>query len=75
MKKNLLRSWVMIPFALLLLSSSLKAQQWVIIANEQQIASETSSFTHIVTALDGAITVPYVVYTDCLLYTSDAADE
>ena len=34
------------------------------IANEQQIASETSSFTHIVTALDGAITVPYVVYTE-----------
>jgi hypothetical protein len=51
----------------LLLSSTLRAQQWTIIANEQQIASETSSFTHIVTALDGAITVPYVVYTESVL--------
>src|SRR4030095_15664081 len=63
MKKNLLLSRVIIPLSLLLPICS-QCQQWVIIANEQQIASETSSFTHIVTVLDGAITVPYVVYTE-----------
>jgi hypothetical protein len=41
-----------------------RSQQWQILANEQQIASAASSFTHIATALDGAITVPYVVYTE-----------
>ncbi|HET6995186.1 MAG TPA: hypothetical protein VFI06_09415, partial [Chitinophagaceae bacterium] len=64
MKTDLRRSWVIIPLSFLLLPFYSGAQQWVPIATEQQIASETSSFTHIVTALDGAITVPYVVYTE-----------
>jgi hypothetical protein len=58
MKKYLL------PLLLFLLPLLSKAQQWEILASEQQIASEVSSFTHITTTIDGAITVPYVVYTE-----------
>ena len=64
MKKNLLPACAILILSALLLPLISKAQQWVIIANEQQIASEASSYTHIVTVLDGAITVPYVVYTE-----------
>ena len=64
MKKNLLLTWVTMLLALLFVPSFSRAQQWVVIANEQQIASEVSSFTHMVTAIDGAITIPYVVYTE-----------
>lgn len=37
---------------------------WQVIANEDQIASATSAFTHITTTTDGAVTIPYVVYTE-----------
>ena len=64
MKKKLLLPWVIMLFPFLFISNASQAQQWEIIANEQQIASGTSSFTHITTILDGAITIPYVVYTE-----------
>jgi hypothetical protein len=50
----------------LLLSSPVltQAQQWQAIASGQDIATSSSSFTHIATTLDGAVTVPYVVYTE-----------
>lgn len=58
MKKDLLL------FILFLLPILSKSQEWKILASEQQIASEVSSFTHITTHLDGSITIPYVVYTE-----------
>jgi len=64
MKKDLLFSWLKILLPLLFVPCITRAQQWVTIGSEQQIASEISSFTHMVTAIDGSITIPYVVFTE-----------
>lgn len=58
MKKNVLF------FLILLLPVLSNAQQWEILASENQIASEVSNYTHITTTIDGSITIPYVVYTE-----------
>jgi hypothetical protein len=57
---------VLLPVWLCLMLPHIAQTQttWQVIANENQIATATSAYTHIATAIDGAMTIPYVVYTE-----------
>ncbi len=60
-RRFLFAFFLLIPFI------DLVAQQWPIIGSEQDLATATSNYTHIATALEGAegtLIVPYVVFTE-----------
>jgi hypothetical protein len=50
--------------SLLFLAKSTEAQEWKIVGSEQDLASEASSYTSIVTVTDGAATITYVAFTE-----------
>jgi hypothetical protein len=60
------RHFLTISFVLLitLLGHVVRAQQWQILGNEQTVAAATSAYTHLVLVSEGAMEVPYVVYTE-----------
>src|SRR5215213_1016418 len=55
---------MIVLFMMSLVANKAQAQEWQLLASEQDIASAASNYTSVATTTDGAATITYVIYTE-----------